>query len=137
MSIIVDAGPLYAYVDASDQHHEASAELLETYPGALVVPTLVITEVAYLVSSRLGTEAEVRFLGDLASGAFTIEPVHPSDWLRIAQLTSVYSNLPLGTVDSSVVAAAERLNITTVATVDLRHFNVVRPKHCTHFDIRP
>jgi uncharacterized protein len=53
------------------------------------VPTLVITEVAYLVSTRLGTEAEVRFLGDLASGVFAVEPVHPSDWLRIAQLLSV------------------------------------------------
>lgn len=111
--------------------------MLQNYPGALIVPTLVITEVAYLISTRLGTEAEVRFLGDLASGAFAVEPVHPSDWLRIAQLTSVYSNLPLGTVDASVVATAERLNITTVATVDLRHFGVVRPKHCTHFDIRP
>jgi predicted nucleic acid-binding protein len=111
--------------------------LLENYPGALIVPTLVITEVAYLAATRLGTETEVRFLGDLASGAFAIEPVHPADWLRIAQLTSVYSNLPLGTVDASVVATAERLNITTVATVDLRHFNVVRPKHCTHFEIRP
>lgn len=101
------------------------------------MPTLVITEVAYLASTRLGTETEVRFLGDLASGAFAIEPVHPADWFRIAQLTGIYSNLPLGTVDASVIAAAERLNVTTVATVDLRHFNVVRPKHCTHFDIRP
>ncbi|MEU6859675.1 PIN domain-containing protein [Glycomyces sp. NPDC046736] len=134
---MVDAGPLYAYIDADDRHHEACLDLLENHLGPLIVPTLVITEVAYLVATRLGTEAEVRFLGDLASGAFTVEPVHPSDWLRIAQLTSLYSNLPLGTVDASVVAAAERLNITTVATVDLRHFNVVRPKHCTHFDIRP
>ncbi|WP_275669493.1 type II toxin-antitoxin system VapC family toxin [Glycomyces paridis] len=134
---MVDAGPLYAAVDLDDKHHEACAELLEHYPGALIVPTLVIAEVAHLVSTRLGTRAEVRFLGDLASGAFAVEPVHPADWLRIAQLTSVYSNLPLGTVDASVVTAAERLNISTVATLDLRHFNVVRPKHCTHFDIRP
>ena len=98
---------------------------------------LVITEVAYLAATRLGTETEVRFLGDLASGAFAVEPVHPSDWLRIAQLTSIYSNLPLGTADASVVATAERLNITTIATLDLRHFNVVRPKHCTHFEIKP
>jgi predicted nucleic acid-binding protein len=83
---------------------------LENYPGALIVPTLVITEVAYLAATRLGTEAEVRFLGDLASGAFAVEPVHPSGWLRIAQLTGVYSNLPLGTVDSSVIATAERVN---------------------------
>lgn len=98
---------------------------------------LVVTEVTYLISTRLGVDAEVRFLGDLASGAFAVEPVRPADWLRIAQLTSMYRNLPLGTADASVVTAAERLDITEVATLDHRHFTVVRPKHCAYFDIKP
>ena len=54
-ALIVDGGPLYAYVDADDDHHRASLELLETHPGPLVVPTLVVTEVAYLLATRLGT----------------------------------------------------------------------------------
>jgi uncharacterized protein len=124
---VIDAGPLYAYVDADDRHHRASLALLESHPGPLVVPTLVITEVAYLIATRLGTEAEVRFLGDLAAGAFAVEPVDPADWLRIAELVSHYRDLPLGTVDASVVAVAERLGISEVATVDRRHFSVVRP----------
>jgi uncharacterized protein len=91
------------------------------------VPTLVITEVAYLVSTRLGTFAELRFLGDLASAAFDVEPVHPADWIRIADLVGTYQNLPLGTVDASVIACAERLGVDEVATVDRRHFTVVKP----------
>jgi uncharacterized protein len=122
----VDAGPLYAYVDADDQHHEACAELLETYPGPLIAPTLVITEVVYLLSSRLGIDPELKFIADLASGAFDIEPVHPTDWLRIADLVGRYRNLPLGTVDASVIACAERLGIDQVATVDRRHFTIVK-----------
>jgi predicted nucleic acid-binding protein len=105
--------------------------LLESHPGPLVVPALVVTEVAYLIGARLGTDAEVRFLGDLAAGAFTVEPVHPSDWLRIAELVSRYRDLPLGTVDASVIATAERLGVTELATVDRRHFTVVRPRHTT------
>jgi predicted nucleic acid-binding protein len=103
----------------------------------LVVPTLVITEVAYLIASRLGVEPEVRFLGDVAAGAFAVEPVAPSDWLRIAELVSRYRGLPLGTVDASVVAAGERLGITEVATVDRRHFSVVRPTHTAGFTLLP
>lgn len=117
---------MYAYVDADDRHHETCAELLETHPGPLIVPTLVITEVVYLLATRLGTSAELRFLGDLASGAFDIEPVHPVDWLRIADLVNRYRDLPLGTVDASVVACAERLGVDEVATVDHRHFGVVK-----------
>ena len=81
----------------------------ETHPGPLVVPTLVITEVVYLLGSRLGADAEVRFLGDLAAGHFAVEPVAAPDWLRIAELVARYRDLPLGTADASVVAAAERL----------------------------
>jgi predicted nucleic acid-binding protein len=124
----VDAGPLYAYVDRDDRHHVASLELLETHIGPLLVPMLVVTEVAYLVGTRLGSHAEVRFLGDLAAGTLIPEPVVPDDWLRIAELVARYGDLPLGTVDASVVTAAERLGIDEVATLDRRHFAVVRSK---------
>lgn len=111
--------------------------MLESHPGPLVVPTLVITEVAYLIATRLGTAAEVRFLGDLAAGAFAVEPVDPADWLRIAELVGRHRDLPLGTVDASVVAAAERLAVTELATVDRRHFGVVRPRHAEAFVLLP
>ena len=57
------------------------------------------------------------------------------DWLRIAELVATYRNLPLGTVDASVVAAAERLGVTDIATVDRRHFGVVRPEHVDAFTL--
>ena len=101
------------------------------------MPTLVVTEVAYLIGARLGVNAEVRFLGDLAAGAFTVEPVHPSDWLRIAELVSRYRDLPLGTVGASVVATAERLGVTELATVDRRYCTVVRPRHTAAFTPLP
>ncbi len=91
----------------------------------------------YLIGSRLGAEAEVRFLGDLAAGEFTIEPVMAGDWLRIAELVSQYRDLPLGSVDASVVAAAERLDVTEIATLDRRHFSIVRPAHIHSFELLP
>jgi predicted nucleic acid-binding protein len=90
------------------------------------VPTLVITEVADLIGTRLGVDPEVRFIGDLAAGNLIAEPVAASDWLRIAELVAQYDNLPLGTVDASVIAAAERLDNRDIATVDRRHLMVVQ-----------
>jgi hypothetical protein len=101
------------------------------------VPALVIAEVVYLIGARLGAEAEVQFLGDLAAGDFLVEPVAPGDWLRIAELVARYRDLPLGTVDGSVVAAAERLGLAEVATLDRRHFSVVRPSHVDAFELSP
>jgi hypothetical protein len=103
----------------------------------LIVPTLVVTEVAYLIETRLGSEAEVRFLGDLASGNLIAEPVGAPDWLRIAELVFKYRDLPLGTVDASVVAAGERLELSQLATLDHRHFTAVRPAHIDAFELLP
>lgn len=114
-----------------------SVELLSERSGRLLVPSLVIGEVAHLIAKRLGAEPEVRFLEDLASGALITEPVHPADWTRIAELVWRYRDLGLGTVDASVVAAAERLEITEVATLDRRHFGVVRPRHVERFTLLP
>jgi predicted nucleic acid-binding protein len=98
---------------------------------------MVVTEVAYLIETRLGHDAEVRFLGDFAAGNLIPEQVAAEDWLRIAELVQIYSDLPLGSVDSSVIAAAERLSISDVATLDRRHFTVVRPTHVAALNLLP
>jgi predicted nucleic acid-binding protein len=102
-----------------------------------MVPTLVVTEVTYLLATRLGWQPEVRFLGDLASGNFTLEPVHAADLLRMAELVARYHDLPLGSVDASVIAAAERRGVADIASLDHRHFGVVRPNHTKTFNLLP
>ncbi len=133
----MDAGPLYAYVDADDGHHDECVDLLESHPGPLLVPMLVVTDVAYLIATRIGAEAEIRFLGDFAAGNLISETVAGEDWLRMAELVATYRDLPLGTVDASVVAAAERLRLNQIATLDRRHFTVVRPSHIPAFELIP
>ena len=103
----------------------------------MIVPTLVITEVCYLIGTRLGAAAEVRFLGDLAAGHLGVEPVRAGDWLRIAELVHRYRDQSLGTVDASVVATAERLGVTRIMTLDRRHFSIIRPIHTPAFEILP
>jgi predicted nucleic acid-binding protein len=55
----------------------------------------------------------------------------------MAHLIDTYADLKLGTVDAAVIATAEHLNATTVATLDHRHFTVVRPTHITAFTLLP
>jgi len=93
--------------------------------------------VTCLLEKRLGWQAEMRFLGDLASGNLLVERATAADWLRIAELVGCYHELPFGTVDASVVALAERLNIRSVATLDRRHFTLVRPRHVPAFELLP
>jgi predicted nucleic acid-binding protein len=136
-ALLVDAGPLYAAIDRDDAHHEECVALLTSHRGPLLVPCLVVSEVAWLVGTRLGPRAEVRFLQDFAEGNLLAEPVVAADWVRIAELVFRYRTLALGTVDASIVAAAERLAIADIATLDRRHFGAVRPRHVDSFRLLP
>jgi uncharacterized protein len=46
-------------------------------------------------------------------------------------------DLPLGIVDAAMIATAERLRLTKIATLDRRHFGVVRPNHTRAFAVCP
>jgi uncharacterized protein len=109
----------------------------ETVSEPLVVPQLVVGESAYLVGRIAGTAVEVRLLRELEASSLTLEPFEPADLGRIAELVETYADLRLGTVDASVIATAERLGATTIATLDRRHFTIVRPKHIDAFQLVP
>jgi uncharacterized protein len=51
----------------------------------------------------------------------------------LAELVRQYADLRLGGTDASVVAICERLAIVTLATVNLRDFATVRPRHVPAF----
>lgn len=127
--LVVDAGPLVAAAATRDRNHERCVILLSQAQPPLIVPALVVTEVAYFLGDRIGLPAEQALARSFREGELLVEPVEPSDWGRIAELLEIYADLPLGIVDASVVAACERLGVETLATLDRRHFSVVRPRH--------
>jgi predicted nucleic acid-binding protein len=126
---------LYAAADLDDQDHEACAAALSAAGLVLVIPALVVAEVTYLIGTRLGPEAEAAFLASLS--AYEVEAPLPEEWARIAELVRQYADFPLGGTDASVAALAERLKTPLVATLDRRHFQALRPRHCDAFQIVP
>ena len=98
---IVDAGPLYAVLDADDRNHRRSVEVLQRRDLELVIPALVVAEVTYMVGRRLGAHAEAAFLRGLES--FQVDAPAPEDWPRIATLVEQYGGFPLGGTDASVI----------------------------------
>ena len=135
--IVCDTGPLYAAADSSDAHHDDCSDLLNGLPRPLVVPISVVVETSYLIEHRLGPAAEARFLTELADGDFRVEQLSQGDLRRAAALVTQYADLPLGAVDASVVAVAERLGAAEIATLDRRHFLIIRAAHIGAFCLLP
>lgn len=135
--IICDTGPLVATMNKTDNQHGVCRDALEGHRGPLVIPALVVLEVCQLLESRSGPYAETAFLESIHRGEFQVESLTVDDYGRMSELTRKYSDLPLGTADACVVAVAERLGVSEIATLDRRHFTVVRPRHVQAFTLLP
>ncbi|MEA5053550.1 MAG: PIN domain-containing protein [Propionicimonas sp.] len=130
--ILCDTGPLVAAAIMTDPNHYASVELftgLRLAGRRLLVPATVVAEVGYLLNREGGVRPEADFLRAVAQRDFELVQLAEADAARMAELVEKYDDLPLGTTDASVIALAERLGITEIATLDRRHFSVVRPQH--------
>ena len=73
----------------------------------------------------------------MLAGAYRVEQPTPPDLARCHQLQTQYADLRLGVVDASVVALVERLGERAVATLDHRHFSVVRTRHVAALQLVP
>lgn len=136
-TVVADTGALYALVDRSDSWHKRVVAWWERNRRPVVVPVTVLPELMYLLQTRIGAEAELAFARAAAKGEFTIEPLEPDDFERVAEVMEAYADFPLGFVDASVVAIAERLETTEILTTDRRHFGTVRPRHARGLRLVP
>lgn len=138
--ILIDTGPIVAAALSSEQHHDACAHLFSELRLAqqqmLVVPT-VLAEAGYMLRTVGTPRQEVEFLKGVADGDFDVVNLTPVDLDRIAELTAQYIDHPLGVTDASIIAVAERLKITEIATINPRDFRAVRPRHAGYFTLLP
>jgi len=126
--IVVDTGAMVALLDASEDHHGVLKDLYEQNAGGWILPSMILPEVDYLVTTHLGPKAQEAFLADLADGAFSIEWGRDEDVAVAHRLCARYRSLRIGLVDAMVIAATERLKADAIATLDLRHFAAVSIK---------
>lgn len=135
--LVVDTGPLVATADRADKDHHACRALLEGDTGPLVTTAMVIAEAAYLIDRQLGPRAEAALYASITGGQLEVAGLDRDDWARIAELVATYADLRLGGTDASVITLAERLGTTRIATLNHRHFTVVRPRHADAFELLP
>ena len=129
MALVLDTGPLYAALDRRDADHRACRHLIEQANEPLIVPAPVLGEVDYWIRKWLHSGALLAFLDDVAAGAYQVEDLVSQDYRRVRELCDRYADAGIGFVDAAVLAIVERLNETKLATLDRRHFGLLRPRH--------
>jgi uncharacterized protein len=126
-----------ATFDRDDPDHGPCAELLAGVRGARVVPAPVLVEFDYFAARELDRRATVTMMEDIGDGEYRIEDLTDSDYRRVRDLLRTYADLRVGFVDAAVLAVVERLRETKLATLDHRHFSVMRPRHVDALELLP
>jgi predicted nucleic acid-binding protein len=126
--IVADSSFVYALLDPADARHREASAWYPSNTDDLATTPLVLCEVDYLADAHAGRAARDAFRRDVAAGAYVIEwwPTAAAEAVEIAER---YGDLGVSLTDASLVALADRLETTRLATFDDRHFRAMRPLH--------
>ena len=121
--ILVDSGPLIALFDSSDKYHKICVKFIKNNPHELLTSLASITEVMHLLD--FSRYAQTDFMAWIIAGAITIEDIGHEELVRIKELITKHSDLPMDFADACLVCLGEKYNIDEVATID-SDFDVYR-----------
>lgn len=113
---LIDAGPIIALFDNSDQYHEKVLTFMKTYEGKLISTWPVLTEACYMLDFSRKTQLD--FLDWIIQGGIDIYTL--DQWLLngIRQRFEIYSDLPADLADCTLMEVAEIENLNSIITLD-------------------
>ena len=122
--ILVDAGPLVAFVDRRDKHHGACVKAFHELREPLGTVWPALTEAMYLLADLPPGQEAVWDI--LERGAVRILSLDRGDVPRIRELMKKYADRQMDMADAALVRVAEREGLRRVFTVDRADFSVYR-----------
>ena len=135
--IIADTSGLLTLFNRREPLHETVVQIVASSREGLVVSPFVVAELDYLVATRLGTDASLAVLRELASRAYVLAAISVDELSECAQLVDTYRDQNIGVTDASLVVLAHRYDTKSILTLDRRHFDVLRPLGGGRFDLLP
>ncbi|MFP5488722.1 MAG: PIN domain-containing protein [Acidimicrobiia bacterium] len=135
--IIADTSGLLALYNQREPSHHQVRSAVEAAPGPLVVSPFVVAELDYLVATRMGPDAELSVLAELAGGAYELAAISRSELDDCRGVVERYRDQEIGVADASLVVLAARYATRSILTLDRRHFDVLRPIGGGRFKLLP
>ena len=137
MTLILDSSGLLAAIDERQEDHVAARGALESTRTPLLVSPFVLAKLHYMIMTRTGQGREIALLGEVARGAYRLEPFSAEDVAEAVSIIERYADVGLGLADASNVVLANRYKTLNVLTLDERHFRTLRGPAGRPFRILP
>jgi len=136
-TVIADTSFVVANFNEQDQYYARCRKTYALIRGDILLPQTIFAESAYLLQKQIGKERFVKLVRQLSTMKYTIIHLQPEDFLRAADILEKYADTRLDYIDATIAAVAERLEITTILTLDRRDFAPLRLAHVERFKLLP
>jgi predicted nucleic acid-binding protein len=133
--ILIDTGPIVAFFDKDDRHHDLCIEILKEIREPLLTTWPVLTECFYLLN--FSSEVQDSLWLFIQRGGIEIYPLEKGFLNRCRELMKQYRDLPMDLADATLVALADVLEISKIFTLDHKDFSIYRFKQKRRFTLIP
>ncbi len=114
--ILLDTGPLVAYLASDEQHHAWATEQFRQFTGPLITCEAVLGEAFFLLRKSPRHLKSLRQM--LADGAFDLSFHLLDEGLAISRLMDSYHDVPMSLADACLVRLSELHATLPVVTLD-------------------
>lgn len=137
ISVIADTSFVVARLNRKDKHHAAASKFYNVTQNEVILPSVVLTEVAYLAAQIGGGNLVASVIDTLCKSPYVITELTDADYALTGEILRKYHDTRIDFVDASIMALSERLNIQRILTFDHRDFRLYRPSHVEAFTLLP
>lgn len=134
--ILVDAGPLIAIIDRGEPDHQTCMEALSSLTGPMLTTWPALTEAIHLLGRAGGWPAQEALWKLLARDDLQLIDLDESLLRRTRALMKKYVDVPMDLADATLVAAAEKLRLNRILTLD-GDFRIYRLAGKRYFEVIP
>ena len=99
--IVLDTSGLLAAIDSAQRHHRESAASLAAATPPLLLSPFVLAELDYLLATRVGETARMSLLGEVARGAYDLQPFTAADIHNAMAVIERHADLGISLADAS------------------------------------
>ena len=132
--LLIDTGPLVAYLDRADSQHESVSAVIDDFTGTLCTTSAVITESMHLLKDdRNGPRRLAEFVQ--AVGVHVFECTQVQQLLSAVSVIEKYADTPMDFADATLVLLSDEIGTNKIVTLDRRGFQTFRTRKGKSFDI--
>lgn len=113
---LIDAGPLIALFDKSDQFHATAVKFLKSFSSKLLTTWPVITETSHMLS--FSTTAQIGLLEWIHRGGLQIARLDRQHIARLVELCKKFDDVPMDLADASLIVTSEEHSINEILSID-------------------